>query len=110
MNPSPEPPAAARKPTLPDLLRPLAGTEAMLERPDGTRLRVVEAGSGGDVLLVHGFGISADSWSLVQPALVARGRRVVAYDHRGHGRSTRGSDGIGSSQLRGDLQAVAEDY
>jgi non-heme chloroperoxidase len=97
-------------PTLSELLRPLDGIESVVQRPDGTRLRVVEKGSGADVLLVHGFSMSADAWSLVQPTLVTRGHRVVAYDSRAHGRSTCGRDGIGSSQLREDLRAVAEQY
>ncbi|MFE3280994.1 alpha/beta fold hydrolase [Nocardia sp. NPDC059239] len=80
----------------------------MIARPDGTKLRVVDAGAGADVLLVHGFGVPAESYSLVQPALVGSGRRVVAYDQRGHGRSTCGTDGIGASQFRGDLRAVAD--
>ncbi|MGW6729662.1 alpha/beta fold hydrolase [Nocardia sp. NPDC055029] len=73
-------------------------------------MHTVEAGSGEDVLLVHGFGISANSWSLVQPRLVAEGRRVIAYDQRGHGQSTCGREGLGSRQLRADLEAVVSAY
>ncbi|MFE3000930.1 alpha/beta fold hydrolase [Nocardia sp. NPDC059246] len=62
------------------------------------------------MLLVHGFGVPAESYSLIQPALVAHDRRVVAYDQRGHGRSSIGSEGVGSKQFRGDLLAVAEHY
>ncbi|MGW6730170.1 alpha/beta fold hydrolase [Nocardia sp. NPDC055029] len=91
-------------------MRPLSGVEETVVRPDGTRLRVVEAGVGPDVLLVHGFGVSADSWSTVQPALVASGRRVVAYDQRAHGSSACGLEGVGSEQLRADLFAVADRY
>ncbi|MFE3188494.1 alpha/beta fold hydrolase [Nocardia sp. NPDC059240] len=82
----------------------------MIERPDGTKLWGVAAGTGPDVLLVHGFGVPAESYSMVQPALVSAGRRVVAYDQRGHGRSSCGADGIGSDQFRGDLRAVADHY
>ena len=98
------------QPTVEDMLRKLPGTESTVTRPDGTSLRVVVDGSGPDVLLVHGFGVTADEWSLVQPALVAAGHRVIAYDQRAHGRSTVGSEGIGSRQLRADLKAVAEAY
>ncbi|MFE3278774.1 alpha/beta fold hydrolase [Nocardia sp. NPDC059239] len=107
MNPNIEP-AAKSSPGLSELLRPLAGSKSVIKRPDGTKLHVIENGTGPDVLLVHGFGVSADSWSLVQPALVEQGRRVVAYDQRAHGRSSCGSAGIGSRQLFDDLQAVAD--
>jgi pimeloyl-ACP methyl ester carboxylesterase len=38
--------------------------------------------------------------------LVARGHRVVAFDQRGHGESTCGSDGIGTRQMVGDYLAI----
>jgi pimeloyl-ACP methyl ester carboxylesterase len=54
---------------------------------DGVRLRVVTAGEGEPVLLLHGFPDSADLWRLVGPRLVAGGYRVIAPDQRGFGRS-----------------------
>ena len=36
--------------------------------------------------------------------------RVVAFDQRGHGGSTIGSDGIGSRQMASDYGAVLEAY
>ena len=44
------------------------------------------------VVLVHGYGVTQLEWSLVWPALRARGYRVVAFDMRGHGRSTIGTE------------------
>ncbi|MFM7044444.1 MAG: alpha/beta fold hydrolase, partial [Ilumatobacteraceae bacterium] len=38
--------------------------------------------------------------------LVQRGYRVIAFDQRGHGRSTVGSDGVGSRQMADDYLAV----
>ncbi|MFE3188518.1 alpha/beta fold hydrolase [Nocardia sp. NPDC059240] len=109
VNPEPVQHSAGKRPVS-DLLRTLDGVAAVIRRPDGTRLHAVEAGEGDDVLLVHGFGVSSDCWSLVQPRLVSAGRRVIAYDHRGHGRSSCGRDGFGSEQLRADLNAVATAY
>ena len=46
--------------------------------------------SGGDgrpVVLIHGWPLSAASWSEQVPALTGAGYRVVAYDRRGFGRS-----------------------
>lgn len=59
------------------------------------------------VVLVHGFGVSADEWNVVQPVL-AQTNTVVAYDHRGHGRSTVGAEGLTAWALWRDLAAVLE--
>jgi hypothetical protein len=65
--------------TLAPIAGPLRGTSRTLERRDGTHLHVVDAGSGDRVvLLVHGFGVSSSSWSLVRDLLVEDGFRVLA--------------------------------
>ncbi|MFJ8739446.1 alpha/beta fold hydrolase [Embleya sp. NPDC127516] len=43
------------------------------------------------LLLLHGFAGSLADWDGVAP-LLARDRRVLAYDHRGHGGSTKFAD------------------
>jgi pimeloyl-ACP methyl ester carboxylesterase len=94
-----------------DLLSPCEGEHGFIERPDGTRLHTLVAGHGDpSILLLHGFGVSVDEWNLVQPPLVERGHRVIAYDHRGHGASTVGRDGLGSGQAWDDLAAVLHDF
>jgi pimeloyl-ACP methyl ester carboxylesterase len=47
----------------------------------------VEDGTASDVLLVHGGGCDSHDWSWEVPRLAERGRRVIAVDLRGHGRS-----------------------
>ena len=93
---------------LPALLAEPAGVESVVDRPDGTRLRVVTAGDGPTVVLAHGFGMTLVEWNLVWDRLLAAGYRVVAFDQRGHGRSTIGTDGIGSRSMAGDYLAVLE--
>jgi pyruvate dehydrogenase E2 component (dihydrolipoamide acetyltransferase) len=60
----------------------------------GTRLRVLDLGSGDavPVVLIHGFGADLNAWMFTQPAL-AEGRRTVALDLPGHGGSTKQLDG-----------------
>jgi pimeloyl-ACP methyl ester carboxylesterase len=62
---------------------------------DGTELAYCTAGEGPVVLLLHGFAADSElNW--VRPhvvdALVAAGRRAVALDSRGHGRSAKPQD------------------
>jgi len=52
----------------------------------GVRLRVVEAGSGSPVILIHGLFVDHTSWDLVMPEL-AETFRVVAPDLPGFGAS-----------------------
>src|SRR5262245_50809159 len=72
------------------------GEENLITRPDGTVLRALAAGQGPPVILVHGYTASVIEWNVAWDELLARGFRVIAFDQRGHGRSTLGSDGIGS--------------
>ena len=84
------------------------GETSYVERPDGTRIRVVSAGSGPTVVFAHGIYMTVIEWNVVWDTLVARGYRVVAFDQRGHGQSTIGSDGISTSSMAGDYLAVLE--
>ena len=54
----------------------------------GTRIHLVEEGTGPVVLLVHGFPESWYSWRHQIPAIAAAGFRAVAIDVRGYGRSS----------------------
>lgn len=53
----------------------------------GTRIHLVEEGTGPLVLLVHGFPESWYSWRHQLPAVSEAGFRAVAIDVRGYGRS-----------------------
>jgi pimeloyl-ACP methyl ester carboxylesterase len=58
---------------------------------DGLQLFYEDTGSGRPVVLLHSFPFDCRVWTDagVVPALVAAGRRVIAPDRRGHGRSAR---------------------
>ena len=93
---------------LEDLLREPPGQDTIVERPDGTRLRVRVAGQGPTVVLAHGIALTLREWNLVIPLLLADGYRVVAFDARGHGQSTIGTDGVSAPVMAADLAAVLE--
>lgn len=90
---------------------PLGGAVRIVERPDGTELHTVSAGVGDQtVVLAHGYGSAVNAWNLIAPRLATKGFRVIAFDQRGHGESSIGSDGIGTGQMAGDYGAVLEAY
>lgn len=84
------------------------GETTFVIRPDGTRIRVMSAGSGPTVVLAHGIFMSLVEWSVLWDMLLDSGYRVVAFDQRGHGQSTIGSDGISTDSMAGDYLAVLE--
>jgi pimeloyl-ACP methyl ester carboxylesterase len=92
------------------LAREPDGDEVLINRPDGTVLRALVAGEGPPVVLAHGYGVSLLEWNIVWAALVAGGYRVIAFDQRGHGRSTLGRDGTGSAPMAADCAAVLEHF
>ena len=62
------------------------------------------------MVLVHGYTVTLAEWNVVWDELLARGFRVIAFDQRGHGRSTLGTDGIGSESMAADIAAVLEHF
>jgi pimeloyl-ACP methyl ester carboxylesterase len=98
-----EGPGAARAVLDPPFDRTHAVTTA-----DGAVLHVVERGAGRPVVLVHGYTLRVAVWTLQLERWPTRGRRIVAYDQRGHGRSTVGADGITAAAMATDLAAVLE--
>ncbi|KMO12593.1 alpha/beta fold hydrolase [Methylobacterium indicum] len=63
-------------------------TAPFVEIADGHRLFLRDWGSGPPVLLLAGWGMDSRIWGDVMVALNAHGLRTIAYDRRGHGRST----------------------
>jgi len=59
-------------------------------------------------LLVHGLASNARLWDGVAAALAAAGRRAVAVDLRGHGRSDKPDDGYDMASVADDLAALLE--
>ena len=65
-------------------------------------------GEGRPVVLVHGWPLDGRMWEHQVSALVEAGYRVIAYDRRGFGRSTRPWDGYDYDTLAIDLQTLLE--
>jgi pimeloyl-ACP methyl ester carboxylesterase len=80
--------------------------------PDGAELAVWDlAGAGPDapvVVLPHCWGCSHEIWVPVARRLREQGCRVVLYDQRGHGASTRGTVPLSMETLAHDLAMVLD--
>jgi non-heme chloroperoxidase len=65
-------------------------------------------GQGAPVVLVHGYLLDGHSWEKQESALLAGGYRVITYDRRGFGASSRPSVGYDYDTLAADLAALLD--
>src|SRR5690349_2786627 len=63
-------------------------------------------GSGAPVVLLHGWPVDSRSWEPQLPTLLEAGKRVILYDRRGFGRSSRPTDGYDFDTLAADLDKL----
>lgn len=63
-------------------------------------------GTGQPVVLIHGYPLSGDSWELQSRELLAAGFRVITYDRRGFGKSSKAGVGYDYDTFAADLDAV----
>jgi len=98
---------------------PDPGLEALEHLPTGTVISIAGRGeffvrdSGGDgipVVLLHGWMFSADlNWGLSYEALSDAGYRVLAVDHRGHGRGMRSLERFRLTDCADDVAAIVRE-
>ncbi|MCK0116687.1 alpha/beta hydrolase [Isoptericola sp. S6320L] len=65
-------------------------------------------GSGQPVVLIHGYPLDGNSWELQARELLDAGYRVITYDRRGFGRSSKVGTGYDYDTFAADLDAVLE--
>jgi non-heme chloroperoxidase len=63
-------------------------------------------GSGAPVVLIHGWPLAGSSWEKQSTALMDAGYRVITYDRRGFGRSSRPMWGYEYDTLARDLDML----
>ena len=85
-------------------LRPRTGD--FVETPDGTRLGFTDWGTGKPVVFVHAWALPSPMWDYQIGALAEQGLRCIAYDRRGHGRSSKPGSGYDCDTLADDLSAL----
>ena len=64
---------------------------------------------GQPVVLIHGFPLNGESWDLQSRALRDAGFRVIAYDRRGFGASSKTATGSDYDTFAADLHALIDD-
>jgi len=69
-------------------------------------LHYCDYGQGDPIVLIHGWPLAAASWEYQLAELPLHGKRVVAYDRRGFGHSSKPWDGYDYDTLASDLNAI----
>jgi non-heme chloroperoxidase len=78
-----------------------------LTMQDGAKIHYVEAGQGPAILLIPGWSMAAEIWE-PQITGLSKSHRVVAYDPRSQGQSTKTTDGNFPEGRARDLGAVID--
>jgi non-heme chloroperoxidase len=76
------------------------------ENSGAIELYYEDHGAGSPIVLVHGWPLSGRSWERQVPVLVAGGHRVITYDRRGFGESSKPISGYDYDTLAGDLNKL----
>jgi len=76
------------------------------ENSGSIELYYEDHGSGRPVVLSHGWPLSGAAWEKQLPVLLDAGYRVIAYDRRGFGQSSRPASGYTYDTFAQDLHAL----
>ena len=76
------------------------------ENSTPTELYYEDHGSGQPVVLIHGYPLDGNSWERQSRELIAAGYRVITYDRRGFGKSSKVGAGYDYDTFAADLDTV----
>jgi non-heme chloroperoxidase len=76
---------------------------------EAVQLYCEEWGQGNPIVLIHGWPLTHDMWTYQFAELPKHGFRVIAYDRRGFGKSSRPWSGYDYDTLADDLKAVLDE-
>lgn len=79
-----------------------------LEKSKAIKLAYSDYGSGQPVILIHGWPLNKTMWEYQIEELVDAGYRVISYDRRGFGESSKPWDGYDYDTLAKDLNDLVE--
>ncbi|MGW5109113.1 alpha/beta fold hydrolase [Nocardia sp. NPDC004123] len=78
------------------------------ENSDTIDIYYEDHGNGRPVVLVHGYPLNGASWEKQQRVLLDAGYRVITYDRRGFGNSSRPTIGYDYDTFTADLHTLVE--
>jgi len=81
---------------------------SIITTSDGVQIFCRDWGQGQPIVFHHGWPLSADDWDAQMLFFVHHGYRVVAFDRRGHGRSSQVFEGHDMDHYAADAAAVVE--
>lgn len=76
------------------------------ENSQDIKLHFEDHGSGEIILMIHGYPFSGTAWEKEEAMLLNAGFRVITYDRRGFGMSSRPSSGYDYDTFAKDLDAL----
>lgn len=79
-----------------------------IETAPNVKIYLQDYGQGKPVILIHGWPMSHELWEYQIETLVNNNFRVIAYDRRGFGKSSRPYDGYDYDTLTDDLKAIID--
>ena len=79
-----------------------------VETRDGTQLFFRDWGTGAPLVFLSGWALTSECWAYQMAPLSESGLRCIAYDRRGHGRSSDPGRGFDYDTLADDLAAVLD--
>lgn len=78
------------------------------ENSTSIELYYEDQGEGRPVVLIHGYPLDGHSWERQTRYLLAAGYRVITYDRRGFGKSSKVNSGYDYDTFAADLNTVLE--
>jgi pimeloyl-ACP methyl ester carboxylesterase len=87
---------------------PMSFVKVGQENSTPIELYYEDHGSGLPVVLIHGWPLNGDAWEKQTAALLASGHRVITYDRRGFGRSSKPGVGYNYDTFAADLNVLLD--
>ncbi len=76
------------------------------ENSEEIKIHYRDLGTGKPVVLIHGWPLNGDSWEKQEAALLDAGYRVISYDRRGFGQSSKPTTGYDYNTFTDDLNKL----
>jgi non-heme chloroperoxidase len=73
------------------------------------KLHYEDYGAGDPIVLIHGYPLSGRAWDKQVPVLLEAGHRVITYDRRGFGDSSRPATGYDYDSFASDLKVLLDE-